>query len=252
MEFALSQFVRIFVLPPAGLFLLAAFGWLLRTRWRRTGTAVVAVAVLLTVVLTTGAGALALVAPLESRTTPLKRPLDSGAQAIVVLSAGRVERAPEYGGRDIPDLIALARVRYAAHLQHETGLPILVSGGDPLERGSSDAESMATALSEDFRTPVRWVEPRSGNTAENATMSAEVLRSFAVRRVLLVTDAMHMARASAQFRRAGLDVVEAPTMFHGGGPLTARSIVPSADALWRSHQATYEWIGLAWYSLIHR
>jgi uncharacterized SAM-binding protein YcdF (DUF218 family) len=252
MEFALSQFVRIFVLPPAGLFLLAAFGWIARKRWRRTGNAAIAVAVILTVVVSTGAGALALIAPLERRTTPLERPLDSGAQAIVVLSAGRIQRAPEYGGRDIPDYIALARLRYAAHLQHATGLPILVSGGDPLEHGTSEAESMATALSEDFRTPVRWIEPRSRNTAENATMSADVLRSFAVRRVLLVTDAMHMPRASAQFRRAGLEVVEAPTMFHGRGALTARGLLPSADALWRSYQATYEWLGLLWYSLRDR
>jgi uncharacterized SAM-binding protein YcdF (DUF218 family) len=249
---ALAQFVRVVLLPPAGLFLLALLGWLLRLRWRRTGNAVIAVAVVLVTALTTPIGARSVGAPLERRTTALVAPRDARAQAIVILAAGRVEHAPEYGDRDIPDYVALGRLRYGARLQHETGLPILVSGGEPLGRRPAEAELMAGALAEDFRTPVRWIEPRSRNTAENATMSADMLRQDGVRRVLLVTDAMHMPRAAAQFTRAGLDVIEAPTLFLSRGALVPRDFVPSAEGLRRSYYAAYEWVGLAWYSLRYR
>ena len=56
------------------------------------------------------AGAEFLVAPLERMTTPLSSPETSGAQAIVVLAAGRLQEAPEYGGRDIPDYIQLWKI----------------------------------------------------------------------------------------------------------------------------------------------
>ena len=59
----------------------------------------------------------------------------------------------------------------------------------------SKADAMATALRDDFGVPVKWTEGKSRNTAENAAFSAALLRPDAVRRVLLVTDAMHMPRS---------------------------------------------------------
>ena len=239
------------ILPPANLFLVIAIGLVL-SRWRpRAGRIVAGTGFALLAFLSTTGGAGLLVAPLERLTAPLLAPERAGAQAIVVLAAGRVRRAPEYDNRDIPDTTALARLRYAAHLQRETGLPILVSGGnggvDKGNPGGSEADSMAAALREDFGVPVRWLEGRSGDTADNAAFSAAILRADGVKRILLVTDAMHMPRASAVFERAGLDVVSAPTMFYGHQPLSVQAWVPSAEGIRRSWYATYEWIGLVWY-----
>jgi uncharacterized SAM-binding protein YcdF (DUF218 family) len=242
---------RSLILPPANLFLVIVIGLVLWRRRPQAGRIVAGTGFALLAFLSTTGGAALLVAPLERLTAPLQAPERAGAQAIVVLAAGRLRRAPEYEDRDIPDYVALARLRYAAHLQRKTGLPVLVSGGnggvDKGSRNGSEADSMAAALREDFGVPVKWLEDRSGDTAENAVFSAAILRADGVHRILLVTDAMHMPRASAVFAHAGLDVVSAPTMFFGRQPLSIQAWIPGAEGMRRSWYATYEWIGLVWY-----
>eukprot|EP01034_Spumella_vulgaris_P044311 gene44310-55105_t len=84
-----------------------------------------------------------------------------------------MEHAPEYGGNS-PDSIALARMRYGARLQHQTNLPLLVTGGnaDPARGIPPKAEAMARVLRDDFRTEVRWVEAASATTAENPRVAS--------------------------------------------------------------------------------
>lgn len=256
-SFAISplvQLAHIVLLPPFSLFLAMLAGWLLRRRRPRAGKALGYGALAALLVLCTGAGARLLARPLENLTAPLAPDAALQAQAIVVLAAGNRRHAPEYGdldGGNEPDDIALARLRYGAHLQHRSGLPVLVSGGnaDPANGVAPKAEVMARVLRDDFRTPVQWVEPASATTADNAVNSARLLRQAGVRRIVLVTDAMHMPRAQRAFERAGLAVAAAPTMFRAWGPLSAFSFLPSANALQTSYYASHEWIGLAWYRL---
>lgn len=252
----LNAIPRDLILPPAGLFLAIALGLALRLRWPRFGSSVAGTALAALALLSTTGGARLLVAPLERLSTPLRAPERAAAQAIVVLTSGRLQNAPEYGDRDIPDYVALARVRYAAHLQRRTGLPLLVTGGngasgDPLpgRRGYVKADAVATALREDFGVPVKWIEPRARDTADNAAYSAALLRADGIGRILLVTDAMHMPRACAAFVRAGLDVVGAPTMFFSTQAQGPGAWVPSAEGLRRSRYAMHELIGLLWYRL---
>lgn len=251
MNTLVSALTHVVLLPPACLLLGIAAG-LLMQRWKRRAGYILSLACLaMLLVLSTEAGARLLARPLERLATPAETAAIEGAGAIVVLAAGRVENAPEYDGQDIPDLTALARLRYAARLQHRTGLPILVSGGNATPDGMHEpkAHGMARALREDFRTPVQWVEDASNTTAENASFSAEILKRHGVGHVLLVTDAMHMARARRAFARKGLKVIPAPTMFYAAGPLTPLHLVPSADGLQLSYYASYELAGLAWYRL---
>ncbi|MFC5547713.1 YdcF family protein [Massilia aerilata] len=249
----LNAIPRELILPPANLFLLILIGLLIRRRRPRAGRIVAGAGLALLAVLSTTAGASLFVRPLERMTAPLRSPERAGAQAIVVLAAGRLQEAPEYGGRDIPDYLALARLRYAAHLQRLTSLPVLVSGGVGARTTDMDtdalADAMATALREDFGVPVKWIEARSRDTAENAAYSAAVLRKNGVKRVLLVTDAMHMPRARMAFEHEGLEVVSAPTMFFGCQARSASSLVPSAEGMRRSWYALYELLGFAWYRL---
>ena len=248
---------RDLVLPPASLFLLIAIGLTIARRWPRAGRIVAGAGLATLLVLSTTAGARLFVAPLERLSSPLLAPERAGAQAIVVLAAGRLRHAPEYGDRDIPDYIALARLRYAARLQRSTGLPVLVSGGngasgvDPEanDRAYTKADAMAAALREDFGVPVKWIEGQSRDTGENAAYSAVLLRADGIKRILLVTDAMHMPRAHATFVRAGLEVVSAPTMFFSHQPPSLHAWVPSTEGLRRSSYALYELLGMAWYRL---
>ncbi len=253
MDTLFAFFAAIFLIPPMSLLTVIAVGALLRRRWPRTGRTLCGVGVAALLVLSTNAGALLLVQPLEGMTMALQAPQAQGAQAIVVLAAGNIRAAPEYGGQSIPDEIALVRLRYAAHLQHRTGLPLLVSGGnaDPRQQVPAKAAGMARALREDFRTPVQWTEERSATTAENAAYSAAILKAAGVRRVLLVTHAMHMARAQRAFAASGLEVVAAPTMFYSGGALAPLMFMPGWSGMFRSYYATHEWLGLAWYRLRH-
>jgi uncharacterized SAM-binding protein YcdF (DUF218 family) len=247
----LSSLLHIVLLPPMSLFLLMGAGALLRRRHPRSGRTLYGAALAVLVLLCCDAGSALLVKPLEAMTTPLATSAGSRAQAIVVLAAGSIDDAPEYGHQDIPDRIALGRLRYGAHLQHESGLPLLVTGGNGSADGRYEAKAhaMARALREDFKTPVAWIEDRSATTAENAAFSAAILRRHKVGRILLVTDAMHMPRARRVFQRAGLEVVDAPTLFFGRGQLAVLDFMPTAAALQKSYYASYEWLGLAWYRL---
>ncbi len=163
------------------------------------------------------------------------------AQAIVVLGGGSYWAAPEYGG-DTVSRWSLERIRYAARLHRDTGLPLLVSGGAPLG-GVPEGRSMRDALERDFGVKVRWVEDRSANTRENALLSAALLKEAGVKRVLLVTHAWHMRRAQEAFVNAGLEAIAAPTGYETTGPLTALDFLPRPGGLWAGHIALNEWLG---------
>jgi uncharacterized SAM-binding protein YcdF (DUF218 family) len=244
-----ASLIRTLILPPFSLFLAYAAGRVLRKRWPRFGRLLSTGAIVVLYFLCTGAGVWCLVNPLENLSPRLASSHGTGAQAIVVLAAGRLKNAPEYDNQDIPDYIALGRLRYTAKLYRETGLPVLASGG----MGKADAHiaslaaGMARALQDEFATPVKWTENNSANTSENAAYSARILKQAGITRVLLVTDAMHMHRSRMAFVRNGLEVVMAPTIFFSKDEIKLNDFVPTLENLRRSNYAIYEWLGIVWY-----
>jgi len=239
------------MLPPLSLLLLGFCGHIAARHFRRLGNAIILLAIALFLLLSTGAGARWLSAPVEQRSLPIASVAGSGAQAIVILGGGRLYTAPEDDGRDIPGRQTLIRLRHGAKLQRQTGLPIMVSGGAPDGAGESEAALMARSLREDFRVPVKWTEDGSDNTAQNAQLSKEQLQQAGITRVLLVTDALHMPRAKAIFAKTGLTVIAAPTGFVGQKTLTADDFIPNAKALEISHYVLHERLGTLWYRLRH-
>ena len=168
------------------------------------------------------------------------------AGAIVILDAGRHGASPERGG-DRVSPYTLERLAAGAELYRRLELPVLVTG-------DGARELMAEVLYGSFGVPVRWIEPESRNTHENAQHSARLLREAGVDRVVLVTHFWHFPRAVAAFRLAGLDPVPAPMGF--ADSLRSESgwmaLVPSARVLLASYLALHEWIGIAWYRLRYR
>jgi uncharacterized SAM-binding protein YcdF (DUF218 family) len=237
------------LMPPLSLMLLAAWGWRLSRRWRKTGITMIWLAAFLLVGLSTQAGSRLLIMPLEARSLPVPDLVHSGAQAIVVLGGGKLVDAPEDAGRDQASPASLMRLRHGARLQRLTGLPVLVSGGSPEGGGDSEAQVMARSMTRDFGVDVRWVEDASDNTAQNAQLTYDKLSHEGIRRILLVTDAMHMPRAQRAFAAAGFDVVPATTYFRARRPLDVASFIPKARELENSSYAIHEWIGLLWYQL---
>ena len=240
------------LLPPLSLILLCLLGIGMRARWPRSGLSLAVAALALLTLFSTYPGAMLVIAPLEKRNEPLKAADAVGAQAIVVLGGRRISGAPEYNGHDIPSAIALQRLQYAARLQRKTQLPILVSGGKPDGAEVSEAALMAEVLRQDFVVPVRWLEEQSNNTAENARYSAQMLRQDGIKRILLVTDALHMTRAKRVFQQAGFEVVPAATIFLSAVHPTIADYFPRSAWLQRSSYAMHEWLGLGWYSLRYR
>ena len=241
---------KAFALPPATQGVLGVLGLLLRGRMPRTGTFLLVTAIVSLVALSMPA-----VGALGARELETISAIDvadakkSGAEAIVVLGGGAYPHAPEFDGRDNVRVLTLERLRYAAHLQRATGLPIAVSGGLSPGLHDTEGELMRRALSEDFGLDVRWVEHASTNTFENALYSRDVVP---VKRVLLVTHAMHMPRAAALFRRAGFEVVPAPMGFLGGvrgAPFITMDFVPTLHGLTVSHYVIYEALGALWYRI---
>lgn len=247
----LTHAIASLLLPPVSLVLLALAGWRLSKHWRKTGLGLIWLAAVALLAVSTPAGSQWLARPLEARSLPLRDPLQSGAQAIVILGGGRMFDAPEDAGREQPSSATLIRLRHGARLQRQTGLPVLVSGGAPDGAGESEAAVMARSMKEDFGVGVRWLEPASNNTEENAQHAAQLLGPVRIRRILLVSDAMHMPRAAFAFDAAGFEVVPAPTAFRSRRVASIASFIPNARELENSSYAVHEWIGLLWYRIRH-
>jgi len=174
------------------------------------------------------------------------------ADAIVVLGSGRGRNDPTWGS-DIPTGVALERMRFAAYLAKQSGLPILTTGGLHYGEPPSEAAIMAESLQRDFGAAVRWQEGLSRTTWENATMTAAILQPLGIKRVVLVTQAWHMPRSRWSFEKAGFTVISAPVGFLGVD--NARPFggwLPEAQVITQSGQLLNEAAGLLMYPLVYR
>jgi uncharacterized SAM-binding protein YcdF (DUF218 family)/lysophospholipase L1-like esterase len=123
------------------------------------------------------------------------------ADAIVVLGAGIV-------GPCEPNLHAMRRVMLAVRLWREQRAPILFfTGGAPTGLPCPVSQVMAR-LAVDLGVPPDrvHVETRSQNTHENAVASRPLLDSLGARRLLIVTDRLHMNRATGVFAQEGFAI----------------------------------------------
>lgn len=206
----LSKLLPVLVYPTGLLFLLILAALLLRERTRLRNALLIAA---LVVLLAAGNryAALGLVRSLEWRYFPPAEGVT--AEAIVVLGGGTEIIAPP---RPIVEVNGAGdRVIYAAELFRSEAAPLVIASGGRVslfDTGSSTpAEEMARLL-EFMGVPAESIllEDRSQNTYENALNSAELLRARGLSRILLVTSALHMPRATALFEAQGLEVIPAP------------------------------------------
>jgi uncharacterized SAM-binding protein YcdF (DUF218 family) len=137
--------------------------------------------------------------------------------AIIVLGGGSERVAPEYGVANL-SLNSLERLRYGVWLARETGAPLGYSGGrgHAAQDGAAEAEIAAGIATREYGRALRWVEPRSRDTRENAQLTLPLLRDAGVRQVVLVTNGWHMPRSVRAFREAAahvnvpMEVIAAP------------------------------------------
>ncbi|MCB1758969.1 MAG: YdcF family protein [Gammaproteobacteria bacterium] len=240
--------IKPLLLPPGGILLLGLLALLARRRLRQLLLICAFVALYLS---STPFVAGLLMRQVEIYPALAESEISAGnAAAIVVLGGGRRSDAPEYGG-DTVNSSLLERVRYAAYLAARTGLPVIPSGGQRMPGQLPEALLAEKVLTEEFRVPVAVAETRSRTTWENALFTAELLRDRGIGRVYLVTHAMHMPRSVEVFRRAGIQVIPAPTVFHHRDKdrYWLSDWLPKAKALRLSNQALHELLGNLWYAL---
>ena len=229
--------LKALLLPPAGPLLIALAGVLVWGRLPRVGRSLAAFGVLSLLLLSTPAVAWLLLRAVET-SPPLDLAAAKTAQAIVILGGGTRHNALEYGG-DTLGRLTLERVRYGARVARLSGLPVLVTGGS-VEGGVPEALLMRDALQAEYGIDVRWTEAGSRNTRENAMGSAQILAAAEVGRIVLVAHSFDMRRAVAEFVRAGIEVVPAPTVIPPERLDGLTDFLPSMSALQGSYYALYE------------
>ncbi|MCL4524931.1 MAG: YdcF family protein [Gammaproteobacteria bacterium] len=237
--------------PPGVLFALAALGWLAEiVGWRYLGRVLMLLALGTLYFFSTAIGARLLLLPLEDRYPPLTKPLRGAdiPQAIIVLGGGEVIQSPGSNQETANDR-TLVRLLAAAQLARQTGLPIIPSGGAPRLGAPAEALTMESILRQDLGVQSTiWPETQSYNTAANATDSAAMLAEHHGHQAYLVTSALHMPRAVAWFRRAGVKVIPVPTDYRLDrvNGLRLESWLPRAIYLEISSEASHEYLGLLW------
>ncbi len=249
------EVIALLILPPGGLIAIALISFLCYLKWPKVAVVLVSTDLILLGLLSLPLTARQFTASLESWAPALSVPAleeaRARAKAIVVLGTGRYAAAPEYDGADVVSAITLERLRYAAHLHRQTGLPILVSGGTPGGEDVAEAELMRAVLERDYRITPRWREGRSRDTRENAQYSAEILRNAGVKEIMLVTHGWHMRRAMWCFEEAGVRTAPAPMGFHtlDRRERGLQGYLPSARGLYWSSVALHERLAYLWYRM---
>lgn len=241
--FALTKFITAIILPPFNILLLWLFSLLcFRFKWRKLGylSTFLGIAILYVFSIPYTSQKLH-----DSLVTEDNLTLEDykSAQAIVLLGGGLRDSKELFGPLAISE-IALERVRYAAFLQKETGLPLLITGSSP--NGTSEAAIMKKELAEFFHIPTEWLEEKAKTTAENAKFSKPILAKEGINKIILVTNQWHMQRARMLFEREGFEVLPASV---GAGKmpetygLNAFYFIPQSGALHSNMHALKEWIG---------
>ena len=190
---------------------------------------------------------------LEQAYPPVTVNVIAPADAIIVLGGGVI--APADAGA-IPTKQGSARYRYAARLFHAGKAPLIVAvGGPPRPNKAIGALSSEEIL--EFLVYVGvpreaiMKAPDGANTVENALFAKPIVEAYSFRRVLLVTSALHMPRAVAIFRAAGIDVtpVSSDAGVTPGLRHTWSDFLPDPHALRQTKSVLREYLGMLVYPL---
>ena len=187
-----------------------------------------------------------------ARLAELRRSINDGHSAVVVLGGGVRALAPEYGEAHLENT-SMERLLYGLWLARQLQLPVLYSGGAgwATADGPSEAQVAARISTRDLGRNLRWVETQSRDTRDNAHQSLPMLRRDGITQVLLVTHGWHMQRALRAFEQAAqqqnlaLRILPAPMgMVADRNLSTSQRWMPSNEGYVRVRQALREWVGL--------
>lgn len=255
MFFAISKIAWFLIQPLVAVVMLAGLGLALRlARLRRTGTALMALAALVLVVVSLSPLGLLMMAGLENRFPPPVLP--ERVTGIIVLGGSFDTRVAKSRGE--PELneaadritagMALARRFPQAKLVFSGGVAALFEE-DVAEVVSARQMFGDLGLAEDRLL----LEGEARNTAENAAYVKAMVDPKPGETWLLVTSAWHMPRSVGCFRVAGFDVIPYPVDFRTPlGPAVWRPSSTATRNLEKVHFAFREYVGLLAYWMTGR
>jgi uncharacterized SAM-binding protein YcdF (DUF218 family) len=249
MFFTLTRIAQALILPPSGILILMAVGFLIVGKKRVLGMLCIASGFLLLYGLCISPVSSAIIQPLECLYAPFVDTKNIDVQAIVVLSGGARD-ASVPGLQPEPDDSSLERLVYSVALYRELRIPLLLVGGsgDPGRPDLLEAEAMArTAISIGVPAKDIVVESTARNTLESAKAVKRLVKN---RRIILVTSAAHMKRSVAMFKKQGFDIIPAPTGYRTDRrALTGYSFIPRLENLRTSSLALSEYLSYRWYAM---
>lgn len=260
MFFFLSKLLPLFIYPLGLTCLLLVVA--LFTLRKRPKIATTAIALALTVLLLSSHSWVAtyLIRSLEWQYLPQAN--YPKVDAIVVLGGGTKPQIAPRPGVDVAE--GGDRVLYGAELYRQGKAPWLILSGGRVDwrggSGSSESQDMA-AIAKTLGVPESAIlqDRTSLNTYQNAVNVKQILTKRGLRRVLLVTSAMHMPRSILIFQRQGIDTIAAPTDFlvteadrieeHLGPKSLIFGFLPDVEKMVGSTRVIKEYIGLLVYRL---
>jgi len=166
---------------------------------------------------------------------PDKKPAD----AIVVLGAGLMNAG------SLQDE-SLRRVIAGIDLYKQGLAPLIVlSGGARRDDMQHTEAQQRSILAQTMGIPAEAIlkEETSNTTREEAVRISRLLRHRGLRKILLVTESLHLRRAKAVFESAGLEVFPATSDDYSVSAISAK------DRLWLASRIIEESAALAYYRL---
>ncbi len=178
-------------------------------------------------------------------------PSEVKADAVVILSAGIQEGAPQPFGCAALSGVSVERAAEAARLYRKYNLPLVITGGAAFSRGSEAGAIKQYLVSLGVPENRMLTEERARDTSENALFSKRLCDEKGYRRIVLVTSAYHMRRSVWAFEKAGFrDIVPWPVGYSSatGGQTCWMDCLPGSYDLLR--RAAQERLGLLYYRLL--
>jgi uncharacterized SAM-binding protein YcdF (DUF218 family) len=179
----------------------------------------------------------------------------SPAQAVVVLGGSLHMPSAQHHLTGLIDSTDRLLVAFRLYRAGKAPLVFCSGGNNPIgnQAGKTPEATWMAHLLEEWNIPASAIQIESGsiNTRENAVRSYQILAPKGIKRILLVTSALHMPRAAGTFRKAGFEVVAVPADFRTGWGESnmLEKLLPSANNLIAADAALHEWLGITIYRL---